>query len=133
MKKEIARKWVTALRSKKYKQTKGTLRTVTGFCCLGVLCDLFAEEFPSEGKWIQPYHYVTDFAFAMKNSTPGLHHATVLPILIREWAGMKSRNGEFSKSSQIKRRDIRSLSEMNDDGESFKTIARLIESESEDL
>lgn len=33
-------KWVAALRSGEYKQTREFLRTSTGFCCLGVLCDL---------------------------------------------------------------------------------------------
>ena len=33
----IAMKWVSALRSGKYKQTKGALKDEHGFCCLGVL------------------------------------------------------------------------------------------------
>lgn len=43
MKKEIADKWVEALRSGKYKQTReGVLRTKDKkeYCCLGVLCKL---------------------------------------------------------------------------------------------
>lgn len=35
--------WVKALRSGKYKQTKGTLQNNQGYCCLGVACDLFIE------------------------------------------------------------------------------------------
>lgn len=37
---ELRDRWVRALRSGDYKQTKGRLRTESGFCCLGVLCDL---------------------------------------------------------------------------------------------
>lgn len=40
MKKDIAMKWVEALRSGKYKQTRGTLKNNEGFCCLGVLCEI---------------------------------------------------------------------------------------------
>jgi hypothetical protein len=40
MKKEI-RKWARVLRSGKYKQTTGALQDSTGFCCLGVACDIF--------------------------------------------------------------------------------------------
>lgn len=47
MKAEIAKKWVKALRSGKYKQGRGLLavvdptsKEVTGYCCLGVLCEL---------------------------------------------------------------------------------------------
>lgn len=32
-------KWIAALRSGKYKQTRGRLQDGDGFCCLGVLCD----------------------------------------------------------------------------------------------
>jgi hypothetical protein len=45
--KAFRRKWVAALRSGKYKQGDGFLRSEKGFCCLGVACDLAAPE-----KWI---------------------------------------------------------------------------------
>lgn len=32
--------WLEALRSEKYPQDKGHLKTREGFCCLGVLCDV---------------------------------------------------------------------------------------------
>ncbi len=38
--KELVTKWVEALRSGKYKQTKGSLHKGDAFCCLGVLCDI---------------------------------------------------------------------------------------------
>lgn len=45
MKKEIMEKWVTALRSGKYKQGFGKLKQRYGsnqveYCCLGVLCEI---------------------------------------------------------------------------------------------
>lgn len=40
MDKELKQKWIDALRSGEYKQTKGTLRDTNGHCCLGVLCDV---------------------------------------------------------------------------------------------
>lgn len=51
MKKEVAKAWVEALRSGKYKQGKGWLRqeepgVEPTFCCLGVLCDLSGQ-----GRW----------------------------------------------------------------------------------
>ena len=37
---ELGRKWVDALRSGKYQQGFGALKTKAGgYCCLGVLCD----------------------------------------------------------------------------------------------
>jgi hypothetical protein len=46
VKKEIADKWVAALRSGDYDQTRSTLRSedCSGYCCLGVLTDLYAIE-----------------------------------------------------------------------------------------
>lgn len=40
MNREWRDKWVAALRSGKYAQGTGYLRTVRGYCCLGVLCDV---------------------------------------------------------------------------------------------
>lgn len=36
---EVKKRWLEALRSGKYSQGKGALRSPEGFCCLGVLCD----------------------------------------------------------------------------------------------
>lgn len=50
MKKAVVKRWVKNLRSKKFKQTQGSLCRVVGgedrFCCLGVLAD---EEI--DGEW----------------------------------------------------------------------------------
>ena len=40
MNKENMMKWVAALRSGKYAQTKEILRDEKGFCCWGVMCDI---------------------------------------------------------------------------------------------
>lgn len=39
--KKYIQKWVKALRSGKYKQTKRALQDSSGFCCLGVACKVF--------------------------------------------------------------------------------------------
>jgi hypothetical protein len=45
MNKEVAKKWVKALRSGEYKQGINVLnRDNKEFCCLGVLCELAAKE-----------------------------------------------------------------------------------------
>ena len=60
MNKEWKEKWVTALRSGKYQQGQGVLRSKDDkFCCLGVLCDLFAKETGS----IDWEEYGPDYAF----------------------------------------------------------------------
>lgn len=44
MDKKLAKKWVKALRSGKYKQTTDNLQDETGHCCLGVLCEIQTEK-----------------------------------------------------------------------------------------
>lgn len=36
-------KWINALRSGKYKQTRATLQDAGGYCCMGVACDVFIK------------------------------------------------------------------------------------------
>ena len=38
------RKWIKALRSGEFKQTKGILHDIDGFCCLGVACKVLIPE-----------------------------------------------------------------------------------------
>lgn len=44
MKPSIKKKWVAALRSGQYQQAKKVLTDGQGFCCLGVLSNLYALE-----------------------------------------------------------------------------------------
>lgn len=51
--------WLKALRSGEYVQAKGALRTQSGFCCLGVLCDALKKaEHPAVAgmEWLEPNH-----------------------------------------------------------------------------
>lgn len=42
---DLKAKWITALRGGKYQQTTYNLKDETGFCCLGVLCDIQGADF----------------------------------------------------------------------------------------
>lgn len=46
---EFKARWVAALRSGRYPQAKGRLRTTAGFCVLGVACDVGGA-----GRWRPP-------------------------------------------------------------------------------
>jgi hypothetical protein len=46
MNKEIKAKWIAALRGGKYRQGREQLRKGGRFCCLGVLCNIHAQENP---------------------------------------------------------------------------------------
>lgn len=82
MNEEVKKKWVAALRSGEYKQGKDQLKTERygecTYCCLGVLCDLFAKE--------------TNTSWDNKILSCDLFMPTTH---IREWAGVSS-NDDFS-------------------------------------
>ena len=80
--KEVIRKWVDALRSGEFEQTKGQLGRVEedgsrSYCCLGVLCELAAREGVIESaRESDCAELIYDFAF----STP--------PRTVDEWIGI---------------------------------------------
>lgn len=92
MKKEIAERWVEALRSGEYNQGEACLRNNSNFCCLGVLCDLYVKD--GHGHW--------EGKFGEKELD--LHSAT-LPSTVIDWAGMKDSDGyitpKYNDDTQI--------------------------------
>ncbi len=120
MKKEVMEKWVAALRSGKYPQTKAALRTEKGFCCLGVLCDLsgLAEFTPRERGNLSTY----------------LGAASILPPEVQAWAGMNGSDGWVRVVHEDNREGDWSLAGLNDAGHlDFNGIADLIEEQYERL
>ena len=98
MNKAIMKKWVKALRSGKYKHTKGQLQDVTGYCCLGVLCEISGKDYQPGGG--------------------------ALPDEVMCWAGMAGDMGTLPG----KNRKHVDLPELNDKANySFKSIANVIE------
>lgn len=115
MKKKIAGRWVEALRSGKYSQTREQLRCdephgslPAGFCCLGVLCDLHDPNlWEGESYW---------FANGMRENG-------TLPPTVKEWAGMQSADGRIGPWGKA----LGNLAAMNDAGSTFPQLADLIE------
>ena len=122
MKKEIAEKWVTALRSGEYKQGKDVLADThrTQHCCLGVLCEVAIKEDLEVEVQIIPGH-----AAIFDNSK------AFLPHTVADWAGMKTRLGDLPIG--VATTTVLSLMSMNDGGHSFGAIANVIETHWEEL
>lgn len=99
-------KWISALRSGKYKQGKGTLRRGDYYCCLGVACEVLGikgKERPS-GEW--------EYA-----SRTGVAPEEVIKAL-----GLYDEDGSPREGG----RDF--LTRLNDDeGKTFEEIATLLE------
>lgn len=104
----VAKLWVEALRSGRYEQTRGRLRSENLFCCMGVLCDLHAGQF--DIKWHNDMY---------------LDERCVPPPEVMAWAEMKSPVGEIPSLKFC-------LTELNDtECCSFAWIANAIEQNAE--
>lgn len=83
MNERVKTKWLKALRSGEYKQTTGSLREKgNAFCCLGVLCDLYARETEGVSEYVKSGH---GWCFKGKY---GDRAGTILLSEVREWSGL---------------------------------------------
>lgn len=105
MKKHVAIKWVTALRSKQFKQGQSYLCSVNKYCCLGVLCEIAPKNLKLKKEKGGGVTYFNGEKFD-------------IPYEVQEWADMRTNYGQTASSS---------LSNMNDTGSSFSEIADYIE------
>ena len=118
-----AQKWVDALRSGEYTQGRSCLRkTVEGvstFCCLGVACDVYAQEVG--GSW-GPMDQRRDVKFTDPEKSVA---SGFLTPAVTKWLGLLWIDGRNVKHS---------LSRLNDfDHFTFTQIADFIESQPEGL
>lgn len=103
--KELAERWLEALRGGEYRQCRNVLKEAGSYCCLGVLCELSGA-----GKWVGSERGDDALAYYASGWKADYYpHDAVL----RE-AGL---------SHALANR----LSDMNDSGESFLSIARYAE------
>ncbi len=121
MKKEIADKWVAALRSGEYQQgterlhaladfTDGCREVKKGHCCLGVLCEVAIKD----GLKVHRLTTETSEYYDYANEA--------LPVSVREYAGMDSDVGTFEENGEDN-----VLAALNDAGTPFSEIADIIE------
>lgn len=117
-----AKKWVEALRSGKYSQTKAVLHRLQddesghpgGYCCLGVACEVFDQENPGvlHRREVAGVEEMDD-------------RTGSLPRQVREWIGLASEEGRYDGhmggTALYLDNDRRGLS--------FSEIADIIESE----
>ncbi len=100
--------WVEALRSGKYEQCNEALRIGTAFCCLGVLADIAGCEWEDE---------LADGEMANA------------PARAMDFVGLRCSGGQFVDDTG----DMTALWSLNDEGQTFKKIADVIESEPSNL
>ena len=115
-------KWLSALESGEYKQTKSALARESkngkrSFCCLGVACDVSQKSEWEESSFKANGKYKGPFLITYINETESL------PASVMRWLSMKDDEGRFSDGPGS---GSSCLTEMNDKGASFKKIAKFI-------
>jgi hypothetical protein len=106
-------KWVAALRSGEFKQTKNELKNSEGHCCLGVACELAVQAGVARE--------VRAGLFRGTDETTS-SHTSALPTAVKQWLGLDSPFGRLVDR-------LGDLTILNDDGGyTFAQIADVIES-----
>lgn len=114
---EVKARWVAALRSGEYRQTKESLKDSRGHCCLGVLCDLYAKE-AGRSRWGKDLSSKADGDFSTHNEDKGIPC-----VVVGIWSGLDTRAVVLIGG------DEKPLYAHNDDGCTFAEIADAIESQ----
>jgi hypothetical protein len=133
MKKEIAERWVEKLKSGEFRQADGVLAvprangTISGYCCLGVLCEIAVED-GVISRVIEQEKLEVRYGNA-EEFEDGDYAVEVLPESVRKWAGLELSNPRLTFGSVG-----RLASDLND-GErlTFEQIADLISGQHESL
>lgn len=124
MKSQIKQKWLDALRSGEYEKCESNLHKNGGFCCLGVLTDLYIQEHP-DAHWKEYGATLRNkelyYAFVGTKTTE-YNEEEYLPDEVVGWADLSSENPRVVSEGVWT-----SLSDLNDNGYTFKAIANLIE------
>src|SRR6478736_3165412 len=134
MNQEIKERWLAALRSGEYKQADGYLNIMSldpeqtefdGFCCLGVLCEIAVAD-----GVVQKQRVAGNSFFEYGDPERGDWDHSVLPVSVRDWAGLDDTNPSVNALSEDDNPDLMDawspVSEPNDNGSSFEEIANWI-------
>ena len=128
---QVKQKWVDALRSGEYQQATGKLKSQEGFCCLGVLCDLYAKEHEDAGweyRGTDRPSDPTDYWYFDDQSES-------LPVSVAQWVGIEGYTVHvkvldedycYDEDEEDVYCEV-DVIDLNDNGDSFKRIADLIE------
>ena len=121
--KEHRRLWVEALRSGKYAQVTGALKSMrgAGMCCLGVACDISGLGGWETDAFSSEPGYLTETSYEKMK----------LPLEVQEWLGLATFWGTFDDPTATS--GTEELYQLNDSGTTFAEIADIIESEPDGL
>jgi hypothetical protein len=107
MNQEIKKKWLIALKSDKYEKGKHFLFKDNKYCCLGVLCDIYAIEYKLDNTQIK----------LLSNDNEN----KILSSEVVCWSGLNEKNPSLYFPN------LTSIAEINDNSETFEEVIKIIE------
>jgi len=128
---EVKQKWIDALRSGDYEQGSEKLRGVNGYCCLGVLCDIYAREHDTQWEF-RGYDELSDES----NPHPMDYwyfgdQSEFLPEFVMNWAGVDVNCPVVKLDVEEDGEDSwfyhEGLADLNDSGYTFMDLSKIIE------
>lgn len=128
---EVKQKWIDALRSGDYEQGSEKLRGVNGYCCLGVLCDLYAQEHNTEWEF-RGYDELSDETNNPMDYWYFDEHSEFLPESVMNWAGLKTNNPQVRVDVEDNDDEDNwyfqdEIANVNDSGYTFMDLSKIIE------
>lgn len=105
MDQEIKERWVAALRSGDYPQARSKLNDGTGFCCLGVLCEI-AEQ---DQVVIRKQRFPRDHVEYVSKVDPEDYEIAILPKAVAEWSELKQNPVIYAPLSFFSEDEVREL------------------------
>lgn len=132
MNKTVKEKWINALTSGEYKQTRDILCRINSdgsksYCCLGVLTDLYQKECdinPELKKLEESINFSSSpekcIAYTDLNIAFMLPNYGTLSNSVIEWSELSNKRGFFDDG------ECKTLSFENDNGKTFEEIAEII-------
>jgi len=118
---EVKAKWVARLRSGQDKQGKTYLNRNDRKCCIGVLCEIAAEE-----KVIERVVSKSENTVGYRRGH-GFMEILTLPDALLAWSGLEDNWGTFNRKDEVGNLSETSLTGLNDNGYTFDQIADYIE------
>lgn len=110
---ELQEKWLKALESGRYKQSKHFLKRDGGYCCLGVACRITGKKFNRKGL------------------CEGMEG--VVPDSVKKELRLRSSEGHGTQYFEIDGCQFVALASANDHGASFRQIAALVRANPENF
>ena len=134
MRKDVAKRWVKALRSGKYKQGQSNLKKFNQkgeprHCCLGVLCELYNDSMRKNHKKTLDTQIIVTSDFSSLVTFNG--EDSSLPVEVKNWADISDHLGLGTFYDDNEKPQC--LADLNDMGKKFSTIAKIIEENIDNL